>query len=1094
MLGLYLIVLAMAVYVRREDWRRLRGRHLTFFLFLALLTLPLNNLLWVRFSTSEILTPPGLPQQAPPPSFPLLGNLTIFLTGALFGAGPAALVGLLAGLARAFLDSSRVLQPTELAVVGLALGILLRQDYRGLSGRIMRLPLVAGLIVGVLNWVLLVPGIFVATIGSRLSALDYTWSLSAASIPAVLLGHLLAGGVLQLVYLLLPGLKPDCPGLVTPPHERSMNQRLLTLLIPSVVVLVVVLFYTITSTTMQEAVRQAVREMTRDAHNASEVIPLYFQTGFGLLERFAQDERLQSPDYEVRQSELDLNLRTGIYGPFFDQLILFDGAKEPINCYPDQDCSVQLEKEEREAVHRTVNHGSSQHTSVFQTNGSDYVMSFVVAVGYEEQAGGGATPPQGALLGRTYLNDKNPMIKTLLANLQWKGEAGAGFIIDQDERIVVHPDPDNLLTEWPIYYDRPDISGLPNTDKLGVSSRGKAYEDQAFDGTRRLVYYLPVEGTDWTIVITYPYDAVLDLATRISRPVLIILVLMSGVLVVSIPWVTGRLTRPLKTLSVAAGRIAKGELASQVQVSGDDEVGQLGRSFEQMRRSLKARLEDLSLLLQVSQAVSASLDLAQGAPAILEGALQATDAHFVRLILLDERGDPQLVMARGQEGPVRGVTALDRAMARLGQSEQPVTIEDISQAHGLIEPSLAGPDVRAAMAVPLRSKDMIQGVLWLAYKQVHPFNDAELNFLSTLASQAAVAVENARLFQAAEGGRRRLEAILASTKDVVIVTDHANRILLINPAAAQTFDCDSRATSGKPIDQVVDEKKVVRLLTRPMDGEAALTEEIPLDDGRTLYAIASEIISGDGQAIGRVAVLRDITYLKELDEMKSEFVATVSHDLRAPLTFMRGYATMIPMVGNISPKQQTFVDKIMVGIEQMTELIDDLLDLGRIEAGVGLIKEPCRLGDVIVMVVDSMRVQATAKGLSLQLEPLKESPAIVGDVALLRHAISNLLENAIKYTPEGGTISVGLETVGDRAILHVRDTGIGIAKADQERLFEKFYRVKRRDTIDIKGSGLGLAIVKSIAERHNGRVWVESELAKGSTFYIELPIKQPAEA
>jgi signal transduction histidine kinase len=265
---------------------------------------------------------------------------------------------------------------------------------------------------------------------------------------------------------------------------------------------------------------------------------------------------------------------------------------------------------------------------------------------------------------------------------------------------------------------------------------------------------------------------------------------------------------------------------------------------------------------------------------------------------------------------------------------------------------------------------------------------------------------------------------------------------------------------------------------------------VPLLDGRTLYASASAIVSGDGQTIGRVAVLRDITYLKELDEMKSEFVATVSHDLRSPLTFMRGYATMIPMVGDVSPKQKRYVEKIMSGIAEMTELIDDLLDLGRIEAGVGLMSEPCRLDDIIVAQVDVMRPQARAKGLTLRLDHTEDVTVVVGDASLLRRVISNLVDNAIKYTLEGGTVTVGWETRGDRVLISVADTGVGIAKADHVRLFEKFSRIKRRETINIKGSGLGLAIVKSIVERHHGRVWVESELGQGCTFYVELPIGQ----
>ena len=141
-----------------------------------------------------------------------------------------------------------------------------------------------------------------------------------------------------------------------------------------------------------------------------------------------------------------------------------------------------------------------------------------------------------------------------------------------------------------------------------------------------------------------------------------------------------------------------------------------------------------------------------------------------------------------------------------------------------------------------------------------------------------------------------------------------------------------------------------------------------------------------GRRLGRVAVLRDITHLKELDAMKSEFVATVSHDLRAPLTYMRGYATMLPMVGPLSPKQQDYTEKVMAGIEQMTELIDDLLDLGRIEAGVGMVRETCSLADIARTVVETMKPQALSRGLMLRTGKLSER-MIAGDQGLLKHAV-----------------------------------------------------------------------------------------------------------
>ena len=245
-----------------------------------------------------------------------------------------------------------------------------------------------------------------------------------------------------------------------------------------------------------------------------------------------------------------------------------------------------------------------------------------------------------------------------------------------------------------------------------------------------------------------------------------------------------------------------------------------------------------------------------------------------------------------------------------------------------------------------------------------------------------------------------------------------------------------------------------------------------------------------GQVVGRVAVLRDVTHFKELDEMKSEFVATVSHDLRAPLTFIRGYTTMLTMVGDLNEKQHDYLDRILDGITQMSALIDDLLNLGRVEAGVGVRQEPCRLGLILVEAVDTMRARAVTKGITLRLRPAQGAPVIVGDRTLLRQAVGNLVDNALKYTPVGGAVNVGLE-VNDpdhEAVIHITDTGIGIAPEDRLRLFEKFYRIKRRETGEIPGTGLGLALVKSIVTRHGGRVWVESELNVGSTFYVALPL------
>jgi signal transduction histidine kinase len=238
-----------------------------------------------------------------------------------------------------------------------------------------------------------------------------------------------------------------------------------------------------------------------------------------------------------------------------------------------------------------------------------------------------------------------------------------------------------------------------------------------------------------------------------------------------------------------------------------------------------------------------------------------------------------------------------------------------------------------------------------------------------------------------------------------------------------------------------------------------------------------------------VAVLHDITKLKELDRLKSEFVSTVSHDLRGPLTFMRGYINMLPMVGEVNDRQRTYIEKIEGGVQQMSRLVEDLLDLGRIEAGVELMRNVIEVQPLLAGVVEELADQATEAGIDLQILASPDLPVVMGDASLIRRAVANLVANAIKYAPNSGVVLVRAQHDGDEIIFSVHDRGPGIAPADQIRLWEKFYRVENRDQDRGKSSGLGLAIVKSIVERHGGRVWLHSQEGRGSSFYFSLPIK-----
>jgi len=1075
LLALYVLVMFALLICVRGDFKRLDWRR--FLMLLGLLVAPLlvallvvNDLLVVRFSLPNLLPPPNVPAQPAQPFASLLA-LPVVVAGTWLGAGPALLVGLVGGILRAGMTTGGITDPFHFAFFGFLVGFFLRQDYRGRLPLVVRQPIVAVPLASFFVSPLLLLSVLAHAADSGLAGLDYAWTLTLAHLGPALLESLVAAVVIQAIYLLFSHLRPVRVAYRSPPYGRTLSRRLLFMFVPLILTMTFVLVYAVMATTLHMATLDAVDEMARDANSAAEDILYFIYTGQGLLTEFAGDERLWSDDPTILEDCLKSDLRTVA---FFDQLVLFDLDRKRLAMYPPAPTGdPELTVQEEMLLGHVLESGATQISDVHRSQRDEVIISFLAPVGDEGSR-------FGALLGRTRI-DVNPVIDRVLADLQWTRGRGEGFVVDSEGYIVAHSDPDMLLAEWHVDEDRP---------RIAIVLRGEAYESlNPRDNTRQLVYYLPMKeyGYPWAVVIRLPYEVALEQATQIAAPLLFLQVLLGGGLVVVIPFVTSWLTRPLTQLAAAADRIAEGDLTQPVGVPGDDEVARVGDAFEGMRVRLKDRLEDLSLLLQISQAVSATLELPKGMPFILEGSLKATNAQVARIVLLSASGDPQMVMARGE--PRKGWGALDRALATAARDmEAPLVVENLARARTLADPeTLEGP-IKAVIALPVRTKDQVAAVVWVGYGTVRQFDAAEIDVLSTLASQTAVLVENARLFQAADGERRRLAAILTSTTDAVLVTDRDDRVLLVNPAAERAFGIAADAVVGQKVDEAELAPVLARLFEEPLSSSESLTGEVPLPDGRTLYASVSTLLSADGERIGRVAVMRDVTYFKELDEMKSEFVATVSHDLRAPLTFMRGYATMLPMVGELDDKQREYVEKILHGVGQMGGLIDDLLDLGRIEAGVGLERKPCHLGVVLVEAVDGMRARAAAKGLTLRLEPVEGAVVIAGDAAWLRQAISNLVDNAIKYTPSSGTVTVGLAVRNDQVVIRVSDTGIGIALDDQVRLFEKFYRVKRRDTVGIKGTGLGLAIVKSIVERHGGKVWVESELDQGSTFYAGLPI------
>jgi NtrC-family two-component system sensor histidine kinase KinB len=400
---------------------------------------------------------------------------------------------------------------------------------------------------------------------------------------------------------------------------------------------------------------------------------------------------------------------------------------------------------------------------------------------------------------------------------------------------------------------------------------------------------------------------------------------------------------------------------------------------------------------------------------------------------------------------------------------------------------------RSIICVPLISRDRVIGVIELLNKEGGDFDQDDLDRLQGIAATVAVAIENAGLYQQTEEERGRLTAILISTADAIVATDTQERVLLINPAAAQAFGLDPQECVGRPFQEALVHEGLRGLFARAVHIDHAFTDELTVvpEEGasQTFYANIAPVRAAGDLTLGHVAVMQDITTLKELDKMKSEFVSVVSHDLKTPLTAIRGFADLTAMTGTLSDQQRDFIVRIKDITREMANMISDLLDIGKIEAGIEMDQVPCDILALAEEVLSNLEFRAKEKQIAVDLDVAKPVPTVVGDPSRLKQVLMNLVGNAIKYTPEGGQVHVRIGPEDGQLITAVQDTGIGIAARDQKQLFQKFYRVRTEQTAHIEGTGLGLAIVRSIVEHHGGRIWVESEPGKGSTFAFSLPIE-----
>ncbi len=509
------------------------------------------------------------------------------------------------------------------------------------------------------------------------------------------------------------------------------------------------------------------------------------------------------------------------------------------------------------------------------------------------------------------------------------------------------------------------------------------------------------------------------------------------------------------------------------------------RLYTETKSELETKNAELRILNQIDRELTETIVLNHVFDMTLDWSMRYTNAQAASLALYDGTKD-ELRIARDLGYTMTAdVLALlrdtDGGIAhRVARTERAEIIPDVSTDPEYV---MIASNMRSHMSIPVLRQDNVIAVISVESRHLNDFTEDHLKFVEKLAVRAGVAIDNARLFADSVREREKLTHILSNVADVVIVVGYDDRLILVNQSAISAFRLyTDRNYIDDSFSRVFGDTNLQPVYQQAKNSQHIVSQEIKLQE-RTYYASLSVL-----DRIGWIIVMHDITPLKETEQLKSELLATVSHDLKQPLSIMNGYIELMQIQRRLDEVGMNYSNIVLRSIENMRKLIDDLLDFAKIESGIQLKARAVTIQTLIDDCIQSISPIAQQKAMIIQSEVSGDLPLVAGDSDRLHQIFSNLISNAVKYTPPEGRVRIWSERRNAGLCIAIQDTGIGISPEDQARIFDRFYRVRRAETETIEGTGLGLAIVKRLVELHNGQIGVESRLGEGTTFYVTLPI------
>jgi len=498
--------------------------------------------------------------------------------------------------------------------------------------------------------------------------------------------------------------------------------------------------------------------------------------------------------------------------------------------------------------------------------------------------------------------------------------------------------------------------------------------------------------------------------------------------------------------------------------------------------------------LEVSRAMTSRLDLNSLLRMILSNAAEMVGGEIGLIVLQEEHG-PEVKAFYGVPPEALAffdplVEAVPRRVPGTGAWIIPNLTERVLQ----VTMDLGLPFHRV-VALPLEFEDEVLGIIYILRRGDIAFSQEEQEVLLAFAAQAAIAVRNARLLTQIWREKIRLDAIFDNNPAGILILDRMGRAERVNMAYCRMVRRRKEELIGLPCAEVLPlhgpridicGQPAVSSIRRQIYVEGILR---PAEGKEKIVGVTVTPLQEGDKLVNLVVTVQDITRFKEADEMKSTFISVISHELKTPVAVIKGYASTLRRK-DAKWDEKTLEDGLRAIEEEsdrLAKLIDNLLEVSRIQAGaLKLRPEPISLGPIVRKVIDGFRMQTLRHEFVLDVP--KDLPPVFADPERVRQILGNLVSNAVKYSPRGGTIRVGAWAGDDEVTVYVADQGIGIPPEEQGKLFQRFSRLDSGLRRETKGTGLGLYLVKSLVEAQGGHVWVHSEPGKGSTFFFTLPV------